>query len=104
MRMIIEYISPYRWGSRFSIASGDGPALDGLSLVYEVSATPVVHSNSSGSALYLDQSMSLVEKHIREGHPTIDELVADQKLAFPRDPHDLGNFWPEEESIDDFLV
>ena len=49
--------------------------------------------------------MSLAEKHIREGHPTIDELVVDQKLVFPRDPHDLlGNFWPEEESIDDFLV
>jgi len=33
--------------------------------------------------------MSLANKYIREGHPTIDELVVEQKLAFPRDPHDL---------------
>jgi len=32
-------------------------------------------------------------------------LVAAQGLTFPRDPKDLlGNFWPEEESIDDFLA
>jgi hypothetical protein len=49
--------------------------------------------------------MSLAEKHMREGHPTVDELIADQRVAFPRDPHDLlGDFWPEEESIDDFLA
>jgi len=47
--------------------------------------------------------MSLAEKYVREGHPTIEELLAAQKLVFPRDPHDLiGDFWPEEESIDDF--
>jgi len=49
--------------------------------------------------------MSLAEKYIHEGHPTVDELVAEQKVIFPRAPHDLlGNFWPEEESIDDFLA
>ena len=49
--------------------------------------------------------MALAEKYIREGHPAIDELVAEQQLAFPRDPHDLlGDFWPEEDSIDDFLT
>lgn len=49
--------------------------------------------------------MSLAEKYTREGHPTIDELVAEQKLVFPRDPQDLlGDFWPEEEDIDDFLT
>ena len=49
--------------------------------------------------------MSLTQKYIREGHPQIDELIADQRLTFPRDPHELlGDFWPEEESIDDFLV
>jgi hypothetical protein len=49
--------------------------------------------------------MSLAETYIREGHPAIDELVAEQKLRFPRDPQDLlGDFWPEEESIDDFLA
>ena len=49
--------------------------------------------------------MSLAEKYIREGHPTIEELAAEQQLDFPRDPRDLlGNFWPEEESIDEFLA
>jgi hypothetical protein len=39
-----------------------------------------------------------------EGHPTVDELVAAQATVFPRDPRELlGDFWPEEESIDDFL-
>jgi len=49
--------------------------------------------------------MSLAQKYSREGHPTIDELIADQRVAFPRDPCDLlGDFWPEEEPIDDFLA
>jgi hypothetical protein len=48
--------------------------------------------------------MSLAEKYTREGHPAVDELVAEQKLVFPRDPEELlGDFWPEEESVDDFL-
>jgi hypothetical protein len=47
--------------------------------------------------------MSVAEKYIREGHPTIDELVAEQGVVFPGDPRDLlGDFWPEEESIEDF--
>jgi hypothetical protein len=49
--------------------------------------------------------MPLAEKYVREGHPTIAELIADQRVAFPRDPNDLlGDFWPEEECIDDFLA
>ena len=49
--------------------------------------------------------MSLAERYIREGHPTIDELIAEQRVDFPRDPQELlGDFWPEEESIDDFLA
>jgi hypothetical protein len=49
--------------------------------------------------------MSLAQKYSREGHPTVDELIAEQRVAFPRDPHDLlGGFWPEEEPIDDFLA
>ena len=49
--------------------------------------------------------MSLADKYIREGHPSVEELVAEQQLTSPRDPHDLlGDFWPEEESIDDFLT
>ena len=48
--------------------------------------------------------MSAAEKYVREGHPTIEELIAEQNLTFPRDPRDLiGDFWPPEESIDDFL-
>ncbi|MGA2114877.1 MAG: hypothetical protein ABSH56_09025 [Bryobacteraceae bacterium] len=46
----------------------------------------------------------LLRNYARQGHPTTDELVAAQGLTFPRDPRDaVGNFWPEEESIDDFL-
>jgi hypothetical protein len=46
----------------------------------------------------------VIREYVRQGHPTVDELVASQGLTFPRDPQDLvGNFWPEEESIDDFL-
>jgi hypothetical protein len=49
--------------------------------------------------------MSLAETYTREGHPTVDELIADQGVAFPRDPNELlGDFWPEEESINDFLA
>jgi hypothetical protein len=49
--------------------------------------------------------MSLAEKYARAGHPTVDELIADQGVAFPRDPNDLlGDFWPQEESINDFLA
>jgi hypothetical protein len=46
----------------------------------------------------------LAKKYTRRGHPTVEELIAAQGLTFPRDPQDLlGSFWPEEESIDDFL-
>jgi len=49
--------------------------------------------------------MSLAEKYSHEGHPSVEELLAEQRLIFPRDPHELlGDFWPEEESIDDFLA
>jgi hypothetical protein len=35
----------------------------------------------------------------------VAELVAAQGLTFPRDPKDLlGDFWPEDESVDDFLA
>ena len=49
--------------------------------------------------------MSLTDRYIRGGHPGIDELIADQRVSFPRDPNELlGDFWPEEESLDDFLA
>jgi hypothetical protein len=48
--------------------------------------------------------MSVAEKYVRQGHPSIDELIAEQNVHFPRDPQELlGDFWPEQESIDDFL-
>ena len=48
---------------------------------------------------------TLVHKYARSGHPGVDELIESQELTFPRDPRDLlGDFWPEEESIEDFLA
>ena len=48
--------------------------------------------------------MSVAEKYINEGHPTIEELIAEQGVVFPRDPRDLlVDVLPEEESIDEFL-
>jgi len=46
----------------------------------------------------------VAERYARAGHPSIEELVAEQGTRFPVDPAELlGDFWPEEESIDDFL-
>ncbi len=51
-----------------------------------------------------DPDSSTGERYARSGHPSIDELVAEQGTRFPADPADLlGDFWPEEESIEDFL-
>jgi hypothetical protein len=52
-----------------------------------------------------DALAELVRKYTRVGHPSADELIAAQGLTFPSDPAVLlGGFWPEEESIDDFLA
>ncbi len=52
-----------------------------------------------------DSTDELVQKYARQGYPTAAELIAAQGLTFPRDPHELlGDFWPEEESVDDFLA
>jgi hypothetical protein len=52
----------------------------------------------------IDTMDELTKRYARQGHPSVDELIIAQGLTFPRDPKDLlGNFWPEEESIDDFL-
>jgi hypothetical protein len=41
---------------------------------------------------------------MRNGHPTIEELVAAQGVVFPRDPEDLlGEPWPDDQPTDDFL-
>lgn len=51
-----------------------------------------------------DATDQLAQKYARRGYPSAEELVAAQGLNFPRDPHELlGNFWPEDESVDDFL-
>jgi hypothetical protein len=51
-----------------------------------------------------DRKPGVAEKYARTGHPSIEELVAEQGTKFPADPAELlGDFWPEEESIEDFL-
>jgi len=50
----------------------------------------------------LESTLSASENYIRAGHPAIEELIAGQPVVFPRDL--LGDFWPEEESIDDFIA
>ena len=48
--------------------------------------------------------MTSADKYVREGYPSVEELAAEQGVTFPRDPRELlGDFWPEEESADDFL-
>ena len=47
---------------------------------------------------------SVADKYARSGHPSVQELVAEQGTKFRADPAELlGDFWPEEESIEDFL-
>jgi len=51
-----------------------------------------------------DATDQLAQKYARQGYPAVEELIAAQGLTFPRDPRELlGDFWPEEEPIDDFL-
>ena len=47
---------------------------------------------------------SASDKCARTGHPSVQELVAEQGTKFRTDPVELlGEFWPEEESLEDFL-
>jgi hypothetical protein len=51
-----------------------------------------------------EKLQSVAQKYARQGHPSVEELVGEQGTVFPADPHELlGDFWPEEESIEDFL-
>jgi hypothetical protein len=51
-----------------------------------------------------DMSQSLAHKYARIGHPSVQELVAEQGTKFRTDPAELlGDFWPEDEPIEDFL-
>jgi hypothetical protein len=48
--------------------------------------------------------MAVAGKYIRQEHPTIDELAAEQGVVYPRAPRELlGDIRPEDESADDFL-
>jgi hypothetical protein len=50
-------------------------------------------------------TMSVADTYVREGHPSVEELAADQNVVFPRDPMELlGDFWPDDEDIDDFVA
>ena len=50
-------------------------------------------------------SHSVADRYARTGHPSIQELVSEQGTKFRTDPAELlGDFRPEEESIDDFLT
>ena len=47
----------------------------------------------------------VTQKYVRHGHPSVEELCEAQGLTFPQDPGTLrGDFWPENESLDDFLA
>jgi hypothetical protein len=51
-----------------------------------------------------EQGQPAPEKYARAGHPSIEELVAEQGTKWPSDATELlGDFWPEEEPIEDFL-
>ena len=45
------------------------------------------------------------QKYTSAGHPSIEELKKAQGTTPISDPRELlGDFWPEEENIDDFLT
>jgi hypothetical protein len=49
--------------------------------------------------------VDLVQKYARHRHPTIEEMMEAQGVAFSGDPACFpGDFRPEEESVDDFLA
>lgn len=49
--------------------------------------------------------MRRAEQYTHNGHPSLDELIAEQRVVFPGDPKELlGDSWPEDESIDDFVA
>jgi hypothetical protein len=63
------------------------------------------YNESVGKSLTELTQAGLTRKYAHRGHPSIEELMAAQGVTFPRDLRDfLGDFWPEEESTDDFLA
>jgi hypothetical protein len=50
-------------------------------------------------------AQTIEEKYASAGHPSIRELKLAQRTMPTSDPRELiGDFWPEEENIDDFLA
>jgi hypothetical protein len=48
---------------------------------------------------------ALERKYVSAGHPSIEELKQVQGTIPTSDPRELlGDFWPDEENIDDFLA
>ncbi len=48
---------------------------------------------------------AIEKKYTSAGHPSIEELKQAQGTISTSDPRELlGNFWPEDEKIDDFLA
>ena len=48
---------------------------------------------------------TIEQKYASAGHPSIEELKLAQGTTPTLDPRELlSDFWPEEESIDDFLA
>jgi hypothetical protein len=48
---------------------------------------------------------TLEQKYASAGHPSIEELKRAQGTTPTSDPSELlGDFWPEDEKIDDFLT
>ena len=45
------------------------------------------------------------QRYLRQGHPSIEELMLEQGVKPVTDPRELlGDSWPENESIDDFTA
>ena len=48
---------------------------------------------------------ALEQRYASDGHPSIEELKQVQGTTPTSDPSELlGDFWPEDEKIDDFLA
>ena len=50
-------------------------------------------------------AQTIEQKYASSGHPSIEELKLAQGIIPTSDPRELlGDFWPKEENIDDFLA
>lgn len=48
---------------------------------------------------------STSQRYLSKGHPSIDELMIEQGVTPVSDARELlGDFWPDEESVDDFIA